>query len=376
MRNNFSQGSCAARHGSSLDMSNDAARLPLTLGRGRAMRVLVGMSGGFDSALAARKLIDAGHTVEGATLVMHEYADTDSAMEAADKLGIPLHIIDCKELFAKNVKENFKNEYKNGRTPNPCVVCNPTVKFYELRRYALEHGFDRIATGHYARIVRCVRDGAEYPAIARARDTVKDQSYMLYRLPRDILNMLILPLSEEVKSELRDSARGTELEDFDKPDSQEICFIPDGDYVSYVEEDGKLPCGSFVDTEGNALGMHKGIAYYTVGQRKGLGIALGERMFVTALDAKRNEVTLDTRPPESSKIEVDGLCFAYPPSVESFRASVKIRYAVRAVEATVTLLPSGRAIVHTDAPVRSVTPGQSAVFYDGDIVIGGGFIVK
>ncbi len=333
------------------------------------------MSGGFDSTLAAKRLIDAGHTVEGALLVMHRYTDTDAARLVCDKLGIRLHIIDCKELFTKNVIENFKNEYKNGRTPNPCVICNPTVKFFALYRFALENGFDRIATGHYAHVECRSVKGKKYPVITRAKDLSKDQSYMLYRLPAHILDVLLLPLADDVKSELRQNARGTELEQFDRPDSQEICFIPDGDYPSYIIEGGEsIPRGNFVDPEGRILGEHKGIIHYTVGQRKGLGISLGERMFVKAVDPVRNEVVLDTEPAFSSELKLTDVHFAYPPSGDELRADVKIRYAAKAESATVTMLENGEALVRFDAPVRSVTPGQSAVFYVGDTVLGGGII--
>lgn len=338
------------------------------------MRILVGMSGGFDSTLAAKRLIDEGHSVEGATLVMHDYTDTAAAEAACAKLGIPMHVIDCKELFANCVIENFKNEYKNARTPNPCVICNPKVKFFALYRFAVENGFDLIATGHYARIRRLTVDGREYPAVAMARDTKKDQSYMLYRLPPEILDLLVLPLCDDVKSELREEVRGTELEAFDRPDSQEICFIPDGDYAGYIEQTGaSVPTGSFVDTDGRVLGEHKGILRYTVGQRKGLGIALGERMFVRSIDPVSNNIVLGATPSESKLARLVGVHTAYPLS-NTFRAGVKIRYAARAVDATVTL-EGEEATVEFDTPVISLTPGQSAVFYDADTVVGGGFIV-
>jgi len=339
------------------------------------MRILVGMSGGFDSTLAAKRLIDEGHTVEGATLVMHDYTDTAAAEAACLKLGIPLHVIDCKELFANIVIENFKNEYKNGRTPNPCVICNPKVKFFALHRFAVESGFDRIATGHYARIQRVEVEGREYPTVAKARDTKKDQSYMLYRLPSEILDVLVLPLSDDVKSELREEVRGTELESFDRPDSQEICFIPSGDYAGYIEASGmSMPTGSFVDTDGKVLGEHKGILRYTVGQRKGLGISLGERVFVRSIDPVSNEIVLGTTPSETKTARLTGVHTPYPIGDNTFRASVKIRYAAHTVDATVTIAKD-TATVEFDTPVISLTPGQSAVFYDGDVVLGGGFIV-
>lgn len=342
------------------------------------MKVLLGMSGGFDSSYSVRALEEMGHTVEGACIVMHEHTDIGAARAAAEILGVKLHIIDAKDIFEKEVVNNFINEYKNARTPNPCLICNPSVKFKCLQKFAIKEGFDKIATGHYARLTDYIgADGRSHRALLRAEDHTKDQSYMLYRLPADILNMLILPLGSLKKSELRRSVEGTPLSELDRPDSQEICWLPDGDYAGFIEDRiGKLPAGSFVDEKGNVLGEHKGIIRYTVGQRKGLGISLGERAFVKEIDPVSNNVILSSFPNLisdivlSSVVTIDG-SHNLPLTREY---NVKVRYSSRPVRALVTFMDSARARVQLNEPSPHITPGQSAVFYDGDILIGGGLI--
>lgn len=342
------------------------------------MKVLLGMSGGFDSSYAVKVLTEMGHTVEGALIVMHDRTDIKSAERAAEILGVKLHIIDARDLFERHVIENFINEYKNARTPNPCLVCNPNVKFKCLQKFAIENGFDKIATGHYARLCDYVgADGKSHRAIMRASDIAKDQSYMLYRLSEDILNMLILPLGEYNKNELRSLVEDTELAELDRPDSQEICWLPDGDYAGFIEERiGKFKSGSFIDEEGNILGEHKGIIRYTVGQRKGLGISLGERAFVKAIDPINNTVTLSVIPAKQNEIylsdvvAIDGSCNKNILR----RLSVKVRYSSKPVMATVSFYDENLAIVVLDEPAMHITKGQSAVFYDGDVLVGGGVI--
>ena len=342
------------------------------------MRVLLGMSGGVDSTFAAVRLIEQGYEVEGAVLKMHEYTETKEACSAAAAVGIPIHEIDCTEVFDKLIKTYFIDEYAHGRTPNPCVLCNSEVKFKFLAEYAKNNGFDNIATGHYARIVRLRSvEGKEFPSVAMGVDTRKDQSYMLWRLDTDILDMLLLPLCEERKTRVVEKARACGLDVADRAESQEICFIPDGNYVTFIEERlGEFPCGSFVDSDGNTLGEHKGIIRYTVGQRKGLGISLGERMFVTDINSKSNTVTLSPTPKESRVVTVDGL--KLHPTVlateKGFECLVKVRYLAPPVEARVTVLGEGRAKVELSRAARSVTPGQSLVMYRDGAVIGGGII--
>ncbi len=340
------------------------------------MRILLGMSGGLDSTCAAKKMIAEGHSVEGGVLVMHDFTEINEAKAAAASLGIPLHEIDGKERFRTVVQKYFAEEYLRGRTPNPCVVCNREVKFALLYEYAMRHGFDAIATGHYASVVE---NNGRY-AVALAKDTTKDQSYVLWALPQEILSRLILPLATEEKSALRAAAREEKLSVADRAESQEICFIPDGDYVRFIcDTMGAEPVeGNFIDESGAVLGRHKGILHYTVGQRKGLGIALGKRMFVTAISAEDNTVTLSENPNATvSDFSLEGMVFsgiAEPSVGERIEADARVRYLSPLRPAEILYLGEGKARVHLHEPARAVTPGQSAVFYDGVSVLCGGII--
>ena len=341
------------------------------------MKILVGMSGGLDSTYAAVKLIKDGHEVEGAVVVMHSHTEVGSAKEAAQALGIPLHEIDAADRFER-VKDNFVSEYSNARTPNPCIVCNPWVKFRALSDYALANGFDMIATGHYARVVCLCEDGEMRYALSKARDIRKDQTYMLHRLPQDILGMLVLPLGDELKDEVREKARAEGLRAAEKKESQEICFLPDGNYADYIEAKvGAFPEGDFVLEDGTVIGRHKGLIRYTVGQRKGLGVAYGERIFVSRIDAVGNRIVLSTEGMLTHRVSVSDIVFsglADPGTSYERRVSVKLRYLAGPVPATVRFIGEGRAELIMDSPERAVAPGQSAVMYDGDTVLCGGFI--
>lgn len=338
------------------------------------MKILVGMSGGVDSTYAALKLLREGHEVVGAVLEMHDFTETASAETAAKKLGIPLVKIDCKKAFDEAVKSYFETEYSLGRTPNPCIVCNREVKFKFLADYARQNGFDKIATGHYARIVK-TSDGY---AVSRAADTTKDQTYMLYRLPQEVLEILTLPLAEEIKTDVKQMAAIEGIIEEGTAESQEICFIPDDDYRSYLEERlGKFPEGCFIDEKGRVIGKHRGIISYTVGQRKGLGISLGQRAFVSRIDPKRNEITISTEKPLTKFFTASNLVYSGLAPLklgESIRADVKIRYHAAPTAATVTLIEEGRVSVEIDTPAGLVAPGQSVVVYNGDTVLFGGFI--
>ncbi len=340
------------------------------------MKILVGISGGVDSAAAAKRLLSEGHEVEGAILVMHEHTEALAARAAAESIGIALHEIDCTESFDNIVKENFVTEYCSGRTPNPCIICNERVKFRYLYEFAANNGFDGIATGHYARVVSVTDGDAERYAIAAAADLKKDQSYMLYRLPQHILAMLHLPLASESKAEVRAYASEAGLSVADRPDSQEICFLPDGAHAEYIESRaGKCPEGDFISEDGTVLGRHKGIIRYTVGQRKGLGISLGERVFVTDINASDNTVTLSpVFAGRDSIVITDVVTSALAPIAAPRRlsVSVKIRYTAPLVNAEALLLPDGRAELYFDASVKAA-PGQSAVAYgaDGTVMFGG-----
>ena len=344
------------------------------------MRILVGMSGGLDSTYAALKLIDEGHEVEGAVLVMHDYTETDAAERAASEIGIKLHRVDCRAAFDEAVKAYFVNEYMNARTPNPCIVCNREVKFKFLLKYALDNGFDAIATGHYAKVKRVMDNDAERFAVFSAEDLKKDQSYMLYRLSQEVLSHLVLPLSELEKTEIRKKAEALGLSSAKSSESQEICFIPDNDYASYIEKAcGAVPEGDFVSPDGAILGKHKGIIRYTVGQRKGLGISLGARAFVTDINPENNTVTLDNSPKMSWDITVTDVIFSgvsEQPAGSEMDALVKLRYQAPRVHARVRFLGNGSLVARLYTPAASVTPGQSAVFYAGDKLIFGGFISR
>lgn len=341
------------------------------------MKILVGMSGGLDSTYAALKLINEGHDVSGAVVVMHGHTEIEGAKEAAKNLGISLYELDATDKFDV-VKENFVSEYSRGRTPNPCIICNPLVKFRVLADFAMENGFDRIATGHYARTVVRYENGNERYTLARAADTRKDQTYMLHRLPQDILSILMLPLGDELKTEVREKAREAGLKAAEQKESQEICFIPDGDYASYITDiKGPFPEGNFVLEDGSVIGRHKGLIRYTVGQRKGLGVSYGERIFVSKIDALKNEIILSTEGSFSDRVTVSYVVFSgisQPGESEALRVEVKLRYLAKPVSATAVFFGDGRAELLLDTPEKAVTPGQSAVMYDGDVLLAGGFI--
>jgi tRNA-specific 2-thiouridylase len=338
------------------------------------MRVLLGMSGGLDSTYAAQRLIASGHTVAGAVLIMHEHTELEAARESARSLGIPLYEVDCRDRFREAVIANFASEYKRGRTPNPCIICNSEVKFRCLLEEADARGFDKIATGHYARVAF---DGERF-CLYRGRDGKKDQSYVLFRLGADVLSRLLLPLGDMDKAGVREKARDLGLAAADREESQEICFIADGDYASYIEKNyGASPEGDFIDREGRILGRHRGILHYTVGQRRGLGIALGERMFVSEINPIDQTVRLEPggrgQVSSFSVSDVRYSGISAPIEKTICVAQVKVRYLASPVGCTAYLYPD-RAEVIPDAPIPAVTPGQSAVFFDGDRLLFGGFI--
>lgn len=347
------------------------------------MRVLLGMSGGVDSAYAAIRLSEMGYTVEGATIKMHEHTECGGAEDCARSLGIPLHIIDGEELFSSVVKADFVGEYSNGRTPNPCIICNERVKFRLLYDYAMKNGFDRIATGHYARIRTICDEWGTRHAVEMA-DSRKDQSYMLYRLSEEILSKLVFPLSDIPKDEVREGARRAGLTVSEKRDSMEICFLPEGKHYEYVESViGDRRLGNFVTADGSALGPHEGICRYTVGQRKGLGISLGERVFVTDIDPKTCDITLSDSFPGKSEIRLSSVIFSgiSKDEIASFRNGedkkydfkVKVRYAAAPEECIVSLLENGDVLLKLHSCLR-VAKGQSAVVYSEGVVMLGGII--
>lgn len=341
------------------------------------MKILVGLSGGLDSTYTAYKLKNEGHSVEGLVLEMHDYTDIEAAKKTADILGIKLHTLDCRELFKKHVISNFISEYSLGHTPNPCTVCNRYVKISELCRFANENGFDKAATGHYARII--FDNKTQRYCIEKGTDEKKDQSYMLWYLTQEQLKTLYFPLCDITKEQIREEIKLTEFAYLaDAKESQEICFIPDNDYASYIEkEKGVFPEGDFIDSEGKVVGKHKGIIHYTIGQRKGLGISLGAPAYITKINPENNTVTVE----KQSDVKADTLRanslnsqLLLAEDGNEYTLDVKIRYAAKPMKANVKI-ENGIATAVFNEPVRAITPGQSAVFYKDDKIAFGGTII-
>ena len=336
-------------------------------------KVLVAMSGGVDSSVAAAVLLEQGYEVVGATMLLSENeADARDAKNTCDILRVPHVTLDRRKEFEEYVKSPFAKSYAVGETPNPCIVCNKKIKFGTFLDYAEENGFDLIATGHY--VQKSFFNGV--PVIKCADDKKKDQSYVLWQLSEHQISRAIFPLCGMTKSEARSVAERYGFVSAHKSDSQDICFVPDGDYAGYIEKNhGIIPIsGNFTDTEGNIIGQHSGIINYTVGQRKGLGIAFGEPRYVVAKNPENNTVTLGrnedlfTTYVKVREVNVSR-AFEFPGSFE-----VKIRYGHSAQPATVTLGENGSAEITFTEPQRAPAPGQSAVIYSGDLLVGGGII--
>ncbi len=347
------------------------------------MKALIAMSGGVDSSVAAKLTLDAGYECVGCMMKLYEAdggcCSADDAMDArsvAFGLGMPFYVFNFCDGFRKNVIERFAEEYLNGRTPNPCIDCNSYMKFDALLRRAEELGCDKIVTGHYARVEK---SGEKY-LLKKAADLSKDQSYVLYRLTQKQLGKVIFPLGEMTKSETRAIAESCGFVNSHKKDSQDICFAPDGDYPAALERLCGVVCpeGDFVDVCGNVIGRHRGIIRYTVGQHKGLGGNFPERMYVLGVNAAANTVTLGTGDRLFSRELVAGRFnwISGEPPAGKIRCSAKVRYRQTEKTAVAEPLPDGRVRIVFDEPQRAITPGQSAVLYDGDIVLGGGVIVE
>ena len=338
-------------------------------------KVLIAMSGGVDSSAAALLLQKQGYECAGATLSLCGN-ETDGAKRIADGLGMPFYIFDEHELFAREVMDHFVSEYRAGRTPNPCIDCNRFIKFRQLLDRAELMGCSHIATGHYA---RCGYDEASGRwRLLRSADPDKDQTYVLWALTQEQLSHTLFPLGGLNKSEVRAIAAEQGFLNADKPDSQDICFVPDGDYAKFIEGyTGKksLP-GKFIDTSGKVLGEHKGIIHYTLGQRKRLGISLGHRACVTAIDPESNTVTLGDEPDlyTSRLVARDINLIAYPEITAPMRVEAKTRYRHKAAPATLTQTGPDELTLVFDEPQRAITRGQSVVIYEGDVVVGGGII--
>jgi tRNA-specific 2-thiouridylase len=353
---------------------------------GDRQRVVVAMSGGVDSSVAAAVIAERGYEAVGVTLNLAggasrccSLADADDARRVAERLGIRFFVANYTERFRQEVVEAFADAYLAGRTPIPCIPCNSRFKFEYLMERARVFGAAAVASGHYARVDRDPGTGRH--RLRRAADATKDQTYFLFELTQEQLGALHFPLGDLKKAEVRAIARRLGLETADKPESQEICFVPDGDTPGAVERirPAALPGeGDIVDGRGAVLGRHRGIHRFTVGQRRGLALGGGERRYVIALDAARNRVrvgsaeALQARGADLERVSwIAGEAPARP-----VRARVRVRHRHPGASAEIEPRPGGRARVRFDAPVGAVAPGQAAVFYDGDVVLGGGWIAR
>ena len=335
-------------------------------------KVVLGLSGGVDSSVAALRLQRAGYEVHPLYLDIG-LGGAESARETAEHLGLSLAVRDVSGPLERHVCRKFYDDYLAGRTPIPCAVCNPTVKFPALLAYADEIGARYIATGHYAR----VGTGADGKPVLLRGMNANDQSYLLARLPRTMLERVLFPLGDVEKSATRQEAEEGELPAAHRPDSMEICFIPDQDYAAWLDRRGGTPGpGNFVDGAGNVLGTHKGFHHYTLGLRRGLGVPSSGRLFVAAIRPERNEVVLSHGEGlHSSEIRCGDLNWlAEGALTESRRVGARLRHSKGAEPGLLTPLEGGEVLLQTDAPARAPTPGQLAVFYDGDLVLGSGWI--
>ena len=355
-------------------------------------KVVVGLSGGVDSSVAAYLLKEQGYDVIGVTMQIWQDEDVflqsqeggccglsavEDARRVAAVLDIPYYVMNFKADFQKEVIDYFIKEYERGYTPNPCIACNRFVKWESLLHRSLEIGADYITTGHYARIEQL--ENGRY-TIRNSVTAAKDQTYALYNLTQEQLSRTLMPVGDYEKDQIREIARQAGLPVANKHDSQDICFVPDHDYAGFIERETNrvYAPGNFVDEQGNVLGQHKGIIHYTIGQRKGLGITAATPLFVKELRVDTNEVVICKNEDLFSKIcHVENVNYMSKPAIEDGTKAVgKVRYSHQGAPCSLTTLPDGTLLCEFDEPQRAMTPGQAAVFYDGDHVLCGGTIMK
>ena len=339
-------------------------------------KAIIAMSGGVDSSVAAFLTKQNGYELKGVTLSLEvgSEGDISDAKKVAERMGFPHEVLNLREEFQKEVIDRFIDAYENSRTPNPCVICNKYIKFGRLLDYAEENGYSHTATGHYAQI-ECVN--GRY-ILKKGVDKTKDQSYVLYSLTQEQLKHSLFPLGSLSKNEVREIALENGFVNAKKKESQDICFVPDGDYAGFIERYlGKTyPEGNFVDFDGNVLGRHKGLIRYTIGQRKGLGLALPKPMYVCKLCTDNNSVMLgDNADLFSNTLDAYEINLITTDKLDSsIRAEAKVRYSQNAQKATVWQTDDNELHIEFDEPQRAITSGQAVVLYDGETVIGGGTI--
>lgn len=351
-------------------------------------KVAVGMSGGVDSSVCAALLKDAGYEVVGVSLKLHEEApsaekacgslsDNQEAKKVADRMGIEFFLCDKKEAFQHQVIDRFAKSYEQAQTPNPCILCNRYIKFGEMLSYAKSVGADYVATGHYANIEYCEKTGRYL--LKKAKDLSKDQSYVLYSLTQEQLAHTLFPLGNLEKSQVRALAEEYGFHNAQKKESQDICFVPDGDYAAFIRRyrGVTFPQGDFVDKDGNVLGTHKGIIHYTVGQRKGLGLSFPCPMYVTEKKLCENRVVLGPIDElyQTTLFAKDINLISVPKIEGEMKVHAKIRYNQKEQPATVTQVEEDTLKVTFSEPQKAITKGQAVVLYDGDTVVGGGTIL-
>lgn len=348
--------------------------------KNRNKKVLLGMSGGVDSSVAALLLKKEGYEVIGATMQLHEYCNNDDlvrdAQAVARKIGIEHFVFNMKEEFNKYVIDYFVQEYEEGRTPNPCIACNKYLKFGAMVEKAKEMKIPYIATGHYAIVEK--KTGEFF--LKKAKDATKDQSYVLYNLTQQLLSQTLFPLGEYSKKEIRKIAKSSNLEIENKSESQEICFIPDNNHFRFLKENAPktINKGEIIDTDGNSLGYHEGTAKYTIGQRRGLGISSKTPLFVVDIVEESNQIVLGSNDDLFSNELLASNCNWISGDLPKgeIKAKAKIRYKAQESEATLYPLAEGKIKVVFSTPQRAITKGQSIVFYDKEYVLGGGIIAE